>query len=86
MDFFFFKRKENPNFKQVKKRGRQNYILTFINYERRARLTESSLCLLGTLSQKSLKLTLGSVAGPGIHGKKKVLSFFGSNQGFKDYL
>lgn len=31
------------------------------------KLTESSLCLLETLSQKSLKLTLGSVAGPVKH-------------------
>lgn len=31
-------------------------------------LTESSLCLLETSSRKSLKLTLGSVAGPGNRG------------------
>lgn len=48
------------------------------------RLTESSLCLLGTSSQKSLKLTLGSVAGPVRHDnrgetsseKKIILKWF----------
>lgn len=34
------------------------------------RLTESSLCLLGTSSRKSLKLTLGSVTGPVKHGNR----------------
>lgn len=34
------------------------------------KLTESSLCLLGTSSQKSLKLTLGSVAGPVKHDNR----------------
>lgn len=51
----------------AKKRRNLDGTLTFSNYENWAGLTESSLCLLGTSSQKSLKLTLGSVAGPGNH-------------------
>lgn len=50
-----------------KKRRNLDAALTFSDYENWAGLTESSLCLLGTSSQKSLKLTLGSVAGPGNH-------------------
>lgn len=36
-------------------------------------LTESSLYLLGTLSRKSLKLTLGSEAGPGEGRQRSIV-------------
>lgn len=41
-------------------------VCVYVLVKVKQRLTESSLYLLGTSSRKSLKLTLGSVAGPGL--------------------
>lgn len=47
------------------------------------RLTESSLYLLGTSSRKSLKLTLGSVAGPTRSEHKETNMQFRERRGGK---
>lgn len=48
------------------------------------RLTESSLYLLGTSSRKSLKLTLGSVAGPTRSEHKETNMQFRERRGGKE--
>lgn len=58
-------------------------VCVYVLVKVKQRLTESSLYLLGTSSRKSLKLTLGSVAGPTRSEHKETNMQFKERKGEK---